>query len=73
MTDDEVRPGSEAAALAPALVGLAEPDAVRRATEAGFEPDVVPPGVTALTMDFRPLRIRLFVDESGQVTRASAG
>ena len=73
MTDDEVQTGSEGAALAPALVGLAEPDAVRRASEAGFEPDVVPPGVTALTMDFRPLRIRLFVDESGQVTRASAG
>ena len=85
MTDDQVEPGSEpgsetgsepgsvAAALAPDLVGLAAPDAVRRATEAGFDPQVVPPGVTALTMDFRPMRIRLFVDESGQVLRATAG
>jgi hypothetical protein len=77
MTDDQDQPwsdlGREAATLAPALVGLAEPDAVRRAAEAGFDPQVVPPGVTALTMDFRPLRIRLFVDESGQVTRATAG
>lgn len=73
MSDDGSVPGSEAAALAPTLVGLAEPDAVRRATEAGFEAQVVPPGVTALTMEFRPLRIRLFVDESGQVTRATAG
>ncbi len=66
------RPGSEAAAFAPSLVGLAEADAVRRASGAGFDPQVVPSDVTALTMDFRPRRIRLFVDD-GLVTRATAG
>lgn len=73
MDDDEQGLGSGAAALAPGLVGLAEADAVRRTAEAGFQPEVVPPDVTALTMDFRANRIRLFVDESGQVTRATAG
>ncbi|MFZ2016540.1 MAG: I78 family peptidase inhibitor [Nocardioides sp.] len=70
---DETDPGAEARLLAPSLVGLDEADALRRAGESGFDPQVVPPGVTALTMDFRPRRIRLFVDESGQVTRATAG
>jgi hypothetical protein len=70
--DDRLQPGSEAALLAPSLVGLTEADAVRRASDAGFEPHVVPPDVTALTMDFRPRRIRLFVD-AGRVTRANAG
>ena len=70
--DDRLQSGSEAALLAPSLVGLAEADAVRRAADGGFEPVVVPPDVTALTMDFRPRRIRLFVD-TGVVTRATAG
>ena len=70
---DDTDPGAAARLLAPSLVGLAEADAVRRAGEGGFAAQVVPPGVTALTMDFRPRRIRLFVDESGQVTRATAG
>jgi len=67
------RPGAAAAALAPSLVGLPEADAVRRAVEAGFDPQVVPRDVTALTMDFRPLRIRLFLDDAGLVRRATAG
>ena len=70
---DDTDPGAAARLLAPSLVGLAEADAVRRASEAGFDPQVVPPGVTALTMDFRARRIRLFVDDFGQVTRATAG
>jgi hypothetical protein len=73
MDDDQPGVGSRAAALAPSLVGLAEADAVRRAAEAGLQPEVVPPGVTALTMEFRTNRIRLFVDESGRVSRATAG
>jgi hypothetical protein len=72
MTDERAEPGSAAADLAPSLVGLAEDDAVRRAEEGGFEPVAVPSDVTALTMDFRPRRIRLFVD-AGVVTRATAG
>ena len=65
--------GADAAAFAPSLVGLGSDDAVRRATEAGFDPQVVPPGVTAVTMDFRPLRIRLYVDDAGLVTHVTAG
>jgi hypothetical protein len=41
--------------------------------DAGFDPQVVPPGVTAVTMDLGPRRIRLFVDEGGRVERATAG
>jgi hypothetical protein len=66
-------PAADAAAFAPSLVGLGSDDAVRLATEAGFDPQVVPPGVTAVTLEFRPLRIRLYVDEAGSVTRATAG
>ena len=73
MSDHHVGPGSVAAALAASLVGLGADDAVRRATDAGFDPQVVPPEVTAVTMDFRPLRIRLYVDASGLVTQATAG
>jgi len=72
IADERSRPGSEAAVLAPTLVGLPEADAVRRARGGGYEPQVVPPDVTALTMDFRPRRIRLFV-EAGLVVRAIAG
>jgi hypothetical protein len=71
--DDRIQPGSEAALLAPSLVGLSEDDAVRRVSDGGFDPVVVPPGVTAVTMDFRPRRIRLFLDDSGLVTRATGG
>jgi hypothetical protein len=73
MDDDQQGLGSGAAAFAPSLVGLGEADAVRRAAEAGFQPEVVPPDVTALTTEFRTNRIRLFVDESGRVRRATAG
>jgi Potato inhibitor I family/Stress responsive A/B Barrel Domain len=71
--DDTLRPGSEAAALARTLVGLTGDDAVARATAGGFDPDLVPPGTTAVTMDFRPRRIRLFVDDHGRVERATGG
>ena len=73
MSGDGEHPPTPAEGLAPTLVGLAEPDAVRRVSEAGLQPQVVPPDVTALTMDFRSNRIRLFVDDSGRVTRAQAG
>ncbi len=72
-SDSDSDSGAAARSLARSLVGLAEAAAVRRASEAGYDPQVVPPGVTALTMDFRSRRIRLFVDDSGQVTRATAG
>jgi len=71
--DDTLQPGSEAAALARTLVGLAGDDAVARATARGFDPDLVPPGTTAVTMDFRPRRIRLFMDDHGRVSRATGG
>jgi Potato inhibitor I family len=64
---------SEAEVLAPSLVGLAEVDAVRQVEDAGLQPQVVPPDATALTMEFRSNRIRIFVDETGRVTRARAG
>jgi hypothetical protein len=71
--DDRLQAGSEAAALAPTLVGLAAEAAVARASAEGFAPQVVPPGTTAVTMDFRPRRIRLFVDDAGRVERATPG
>lgn len=71
--DDALEPGSEAAALAPILVGLAGEEAAGAATSAGFAPEVVPAGTTAVTMDFRPRRIRLFLDDGGRVSRATAG
>jgi hypothetical protein len=72
VSDRERRP-SEAELLAPSLVGLAEPDAVRRVQEAGLHPQVVPAEADAITMDFRERRIRLFLDDAGQVVRATAG
>lgn len=71
--DDSLRPGSEAGALARTLVGLAGDDAVLRATTHGFDAQLVPPGTTAVTMDFRPRRIRLFLDDNGRVARATGG
>lgn len=71
--DDALQPGSEASALAGTLVGLASDDAVARVTAGGFDADLVPPGTTAVTMDFRPRRIRLFVDVGGRVARATGG
>jgi len=67
------QPGTEAAALAPSLVGLSGEEASAAATAAGLDPDVVPPGTTAVTMDYRPRRIRLFLDDAGRVARATAG
>jgi hypothetical protein len=55
------------------VVGRERAQAESTVAEAGFEPVVVPPGVTALTMDYRPRRIRLFVDDDGTVLRATAG
>jgi hypothetical protein len=71
--DETSYDGSEAAALAPSLVGLAGAEAAATATSAGFDPAVLPPGTTAVTMDFRPRRIRLFLDDDGRVERATAG
>jgi Potato inhibitor I family len=73
VNDDREPRDVEAAALAPSLVGLVEADAVRRVTQAGLDPQVVGPGVTALTMEFRSGRIRLFVDDAGRVERATVG
>jgi hypothetical protein len=73
MSDDDLQPESGAELQVSALVGLTEADAVRRTREAGLDPQVVPPGVTALTMDFRARRVRLFLDDSGVVERATAG
>jgi hypothetical protein len=71
--DETSYDGSAAAALAPSLVGLTGEEAAAAATSAGFEPDVLPPGTTAVTMEFRPRRIRLFMDDGGRVGRATAG
>jgi hypothetical protein len=60
-------------ALAPTLVGLDGEEAVRRATEQGFEAQVVPHTVEAVTADLNHNRLRLFLNENGIVVRAHAG
>jgi hypothetical protein len=64
---------AEGVALAPSLVGLDGEEAAARATELGFEAQVVPPDVDALTADLRANRLRLFLDENGTVVRVRAG
>lgn len=64
---------AEGQALAPSLVGLDGDEAARRATERGFETRVVPHSVEAVTADLNHNRLRLFLDENGNVVRAHAG
>ena len=64
---------AEGECLAASLVGLDREDAVSRTRERGFDPDVVPHTVDAITMDLRHNRIRIFLDETDTVIRAWAG
>jgi hypothetical protein len=60
-------------ALAGTLTGLPRDEAVEHVKDAGLHPQVVDPGVTALTMDLRYDRVRIFLGADGAVTRAEAG
>jgi len=64
---------AEGGALAATLVGLPSDEALARARERGFDAEAVPHWVEAVTMDLRPNRVRLRLDESGRVVRAWAG
>lgn len=64
---------AEGNTFAASLVGLDCDEAVRRSTDHGFEPQVIPHTVEAVTLDLRTNRIRLFLDEYGKVARAHAG
>ena len=64
---------AEGQALAPSLVGLDGDEAARRASERGFEAQVVPHSVEAVTADLNHNRLRLFLDENGNVVRAHTG
>ncbi|XP_057459141.1 subtilisin inhibitor CLSI-I-like [Lotus japonicus] len=54
----------------PELVGVTTEEAERKIKEemSGVEIQVVPPG-SFVTADFKTQRVRLYVDESGMVTR----
>jgi hypothetical protein len=64
---------AEGQALASTLVGLSQAEAVERLRAAGFHPQIIPPTHTALTMDLRFERVRVWVDGDDQVIRAHAG
>lgn len=64
---------AEGNTFAVSLVGLECDEAVSRTTAHGFEPQVIPHTVEAVTLDLRTNRIRLFLDENGKVARAQAG
>lgn len=55
----------------PELVGVTAEEAEKKIKEemGGAEIQVVPPGYF-VTADFKPKRVRLYVDESNKVTRA---
>lgn len=59
--------------VASSLVGLDLPAAVQRVAQKGYEAEVVPVDVEAVTLDLDSRRIRLFMDEHNVVVRASAG
>jgi hypothetical protein len=64
---------AEGNTFAASLVGLDCDEAVNRTSDRGFEPQVIPHTVEAVTLDLRHNRIRLFLDENGIVARAHAG
>lgn len=64
---------AEGQALAATLVGLSQAEAVERLRAEGFHPQVVPPTQSALTMDLRFERVRVWVDRDDQVIRVHAG
>ena len=57
--------------LAESLVGMDAGEAVRLATERGFDPEVLPHTVEAVTSDLRWNRITLVLDETGVVVQAA--
>ena len=59
--------------FAPSLVGIDCDDAIERATERGFQVQVILPTDEAITADLGANRIRIFVDDNGVVDRARAG
>jgi hypothetical protein len=64
---------SEGQSFASSLIGLDGKEAAYRARERGFEPQVVPHDVDAVTADFSLNRLRIFLDTQGMVVRAHAG
>jgi hypothetical protein len=68
-----VRQVSTPRKLGDQLVGLPGEVAVERAERAGFAPELIGPGVEAITADLRPDRIRLFLDDEDVVREAHPG
>lgn len=64
---------AEGGTVAASLVGLDPEGAVSRARERGFDPEVMPHLGARITLDLRCNRIRLFLDETGKVSLATAG
>ena len=64
---------AEGSVLAASLVGLDVEAALGQVEERGFDPQVVPHDVEAVTADLRHNRIRLFLDDKDTVVRAHAG
>lgn len=71
--DRDMARQTEGNTFAESLAGLDREDAVSRTRERGFDPVVVPHTVEQITLDLRVNRIRLFLNETGTVVRASAG
>lgn len=53
-------------------VGLAGPEAEALASARGWRTRLLPPGAM-MTMDYRPDRLNLYLDDAGTVTRAHPG
>ena len=64
---------AEGNTFAASLVGLDRDRAVSQTKEHGFDPELVLPTTVFLTLDCRPDRVRLFLDETNTVVRAEAG
>ena len=62
-----------AAQLAGRLVGLTSDEAVRKIRDCGFEPEVHPHSVTMVHASLKYSRIRIWVNDDGQVIDAVAG
>lgn len=79
MGADQRRPAAaeerraEGRAFGPSLVGLGVEEAVNRATDRGFDPQVISHRANAITADLRYNRLRLFLDEDETVVRVTAG
>jgi hypothetical protein len=70
---DRVARRAEGSALAESLIGLQREQAVSRAMDRGFDPEVISHTEHRITMDLSHNRIRLFLDKDDKVVRAWAG